>query len=173
VTILTGDPRCSSIRVADGQRLVIDHRKGECPRGDRLQIEVVTSELSAVFVSNGGTVQSRGAFPAQAAIEAGVEQGGTIDIRSIGADSVTASVDAGGRIFTHPGEKLAATVVSGGVITYWGDVRVQRSVRDGGVVAKGTPADARRPLTELNPPLTAIPPVPPVPPIPPVRNDGR
>jgi hypothetical protein len=124
-------------------------------------------------VSNGGTVQSRGAFPAQAAIEAGVEQGGTIDIRSIGADSVTASVDAGGRIFTHPGEKLAATVVSGGVITYWGDVRVQRSVRDGGVVAKGTPADARRPLTELNPPLPAIPPVPPVPPIPPVRNDGR
>ena len=170
VTILEGSLRYSRVRLAGGQRLVIDKCVQECPRNYQMQIEVITPEISAVSVSNGGTVQSRGAFPVQAAIEAGVAQGGTIDIRSIPADAVEASVDSGGRIFIHPRKTLAATVVSGGAITYWGNARVEQSIRDGGVVAKGTPADAGKPLSELSPPLPAIPPVAPVPPVRPLRN---
>lgn len=173
VTILKGNLRYTRVRVAEGHRLVIDNCKPECPRNDRVQIEVITPELSAVSVSDGGTVQSLGAFPVQGAIEAHVEQGGTIDIRSIAADAVDASVDSGGRIFTNPRKTLTAAIVSGGVITYWGDVRVQKSVRDGGVVARGTPADAGRPLSELSPSLPAIPPVPAVPTIRPLRDNGR
>ena len=168
VTMLEGSLRYSRVRLAGGQRLVIEKCVQECPRNYQMQIEVITPEISAVSVSNGGTVQSRGAFPAQAAIEAAVAQGGTIDIRSIPADAVDASVDSGGRIFTHPRETLAATVFSGGAITYWGNARVEQSVRDGGFVAKGTPADAGKPLSELNPPLLDIAPIPPIPPIPPV-----
>jgi hypothetical protein len=170
VTMLEGSLRFSRVRLVSGQRLVIDKCVQECPRNYRMQIEVITPEISAVSVSNGGTVQSRGAFPAQATIEAGVAQGGTIDIRSIPADAVEASVDSGGRIFTHPRKTLAATVISGGAITYWGNARVEQSVRDGGFVARGTPADAGKPLSELSPPLLAIPPIAPVPPIRPLRN---
>src|SRR5688572_2816361 len=71
VTLLTGSLRCTQVRVADGQRLVIENHGGpECRRHERLRIEVITPELSAVSVTNGGMVQSVGAFPVQAAIEA-------------------------------------------------------------------------------------------------------
>jgi hypothetical protein len=172
VTILGGNLRSTRVRLV-GQRLVIEHCKPDCPGNDQFQIEIITPELSAVSVSDGGTVRSVGAFPVQAAIEAGVEQGGTIDIRSIAADAVAASVDSGGRIFTKPRGTLSATIASGGVITYWGNVRVQRTVRDGGVVVRGTPADADQPLSKLSPPLAAVPPIPPVPAIRTLRNGGR
>ena len=146
VTILTGDPRSTRVRVADGQRLVIEHCVPDCSGGERLRIEVITPEIAAVSVSNGGMVQSLDGFRAQAAIETSVEQGGMIDVRSIPADVIDASVQQGGRIFIHPRQALTATVVHGGGITYWGDPRVRRSVRDGGVVAKGRPEDAKKPL---------------------------
>ena len=160
VTLVTGSLRCTQVRLAEEQRLVIEHGGRECPRHERMQVEVITPELLAVSVSNGGTVQSVGAFPAQTAIRADVEQGGTIDIRSMAADSVDASVYSGGRIFTHPRATLAAAVESGGVITYWGDARVRQSVRGGGVVQRGTRADAAKPLSELGVAVPAVPPVP-------------
>ena len=171
VTILMGDSRYTRVRVASGQRLVIEKCKPGCPSDYRHRIEVITPEISAVSVSNGGTVQSVGVFPVQAEITAAVEQGGTVDIRSIPAAAVDASVDSGGRIFTTARETLAATIESGGGITYWGDPRVQRTIRNGGVLAKGTRADAGKPLSELNPPLATIVPIAPIAPIPPLRND--
>ncbi len=148
VTLLTGSLQCTQVRL-DGQRLVIDNdgHGRNCRRHERLRIEVITPELSAVSVSNGGTLQSVGAFPVQAAIEADVEQGGMIDIRSIAADAVDASVYSGGRIYTNARETLTATIESGGGITYWGDARVRQSVRHGGAVARGRRADADTPLS--------------------------
>ena len=144
VSVVEGDLQYTRVRVGDGGRLIIDRAPGDCPRGYRLQIEVVTPHLSAVSVSNGGTVRTLGAFPAQASIEAAVEQGGTIDIRSIPADDVDASVDSGGGIFTTSRKTLAASVQSGGVIAYWGDADVKKSVRDGGVVKRGTARDTEK-----------------------------
>lgn len=173
VTMLAGDLQCTRVRLAGGQRLVIENH-GKCRTYHRLQIEVITPELSAVSVSNGGTVRSVGAFPVQAAIEADVEQGGTIDIRSIPADAVDASVYSGGGIFISPRSTLAATVESGGGITYWGNARVQQSVRDGGFVTRGTPADLDKPLSEMShDPRHVVPPIPPVPPIAPIPLTRR
>ncbi len=168
VTILTGDAQSTGVRV-EKQRL-IDNCKPACPRGYRLQIEVVTPEISAVAVSNGGTLQSAGAFPAQASIDAAVEQGGRIDIRSIPAGTVNASVYSGGGIFTTPRQSLTAAIESGGAVKYWGNVRVKQSVRDGGVVERGTAEDFDEPLSGLSPPLAPIAPIAPVPPIPPHRH---
>ena len=169
VSILKGNRRCTQIRLAEGQRLVIDNHgsRRECPRHERIQIEVVTPNLSAVSVSHGGTLQTLGAFPAQASIDAAVEQGGRIDIRSIAADSVNASVYSGGGIFTTSRKTLSATVQSGGAITYWGDVKdVKELVRDGGVVQRGEAEDAQKPLSEFGGGLPEIPPLPPLPPLP-------
>lgn len=135
VTVLSGSLRCMRIRVEDGQHLVINNIG--C-RGDhqRLEVEVLTPEIAAATVSNGGRLETAGAFPAQAALEARVEQGGMVDIQSIPADIVDASVDSGGRIFTHARQRLTATVDSGGAITYRGDPRVSKSVRNGGAVMR-------------------------------------
>lgn len=167
VTMLKGDHRYTTVRVASGDRLVVANDRESCPRGYRVEVEVVTPQLDAVSVSNGGTLQIAGGFPPQASIAAAVEQGGTIDIRSIAADDVAASVYSGGGILTNAREALAATVRSGGAITYWGDPRIAKNVRDGGVVQRGKAADARRPLSEMNPRPPAIAPLAPIPPVPP------
>ena len=167
VTMLSGDPQYTRVRVADGQRLIIDNDGKGCPRGYRLEVEIVTPAVAAVSVANGGSLQSVGVFPPQAAISARVDQGGRIDIRSIAADSVVASVDSGGGIFTDAREALSATITSGGAITYWGDARVDKTVRRGGVVQRGRREDADRPLQELSRQLPPIPPLPPLPPLPP------
>lgn len=148
VTVLSGKPR---VRLAENERLVIDHCKQDCPRGERVRVEIITPEVSAVAVSNGGRLQTLGAFPARADIAAAVESGGMIDIRSIPADAVTAAIDSGGRIFTTARKTLNAAVVSGGGITYWGNAQVQQAISDGGVVQKGTPGDHDKPLSELGP----------------------
>ena len=163
---IDGDSRCTSVRVGDGFRLLIDSADRKCPHGQRTQIEVVTPTLSAVSLSNGGTVEVVGAFPAQRSIDVDVEQGGTIDVRSIAADFVDASVYSGGRIFANSRQTLNANVDSGGIITYWGDAAdVRKSVRHAGVVTKGAAEDAKKPLAALGSDLAPIPPIPPVPPL--------
>ncbi len=166
VTIVDGDPRFTRVG-ATGGRLVIENCKPDCPRNYRSRVEVITPELAAVSISSGGIVQNVGAFPVQAAIEVRVDNGGTLDVRSMAADAVEASVDSGGRILTRPRQTLTATIHSGGNITYWGDPHVRRSVRDGGVVRRGAPQDADAPLSELRLDRLPAPPIPPSPPIPP------
>ena len=134
VTMLSGDPRYTDVAL-EGNRLVISNRGG-CPRDYRLEVEVVTPGLTAIAVSNGGTMQTTGAF-SQDKIDASVEQGGRLDIRSIAADAVVATVYSGGGILTNPRKTLDATITSGGSITYWGDPRVNKTVRDGGGVQRG------------------------------------
>ena len=172
VTLVSGEEQYTRVRVADGGRLVIENRVGACPRGYRMQIEIVTPALSAVSVSNGGTMQAHGPFPTQPAIHARVEQGGMLDIRNIPAENVDASVYSGGGIFIRSGRTLDASVESGGIITYWGDPRVSRSVRDGGAVVRGKPGDFDKPLSGLGhhaPVVQPIAPIPPIPPLPPGR----
>lgn len=148
VTMLTGDPRYTRVEV-EGQRLVIGSDRSACPRGYRVDIEVVTPEIAEASVFNGGTLQASGSFPAQTSIAATVEQGGTVDIRVIAADDVVASIESGGGIFTNARRDLRATIHSGGAVTYWGDPHVEKTVRDGGVVQRGRPADAGKALSKI------------------------
>ena len=172
VTVLKGSLDYTAVTIADGGRLVIDKCKSQCPRGYDLEIEIVTPDVARISVADGGAIQSLGSFPRQAEIRVAVNNGGTIDIRSMSVDTVTASVDSGGRIFTRPQTAMSASVVDGGVITYWGDARVSKSIKGGGIVTRGTAAEAGQPISELSPPLS-VPPVPPLPSIQPGRNPRR
>ena len=173
VTLLKGSLECSAVSIADGGRLVIRKHKSRCAEGYQLEIEIVTPQVAGLRVHDGGWIQARGSFPRQAEISVAVESGGTIDIRSMAVDSVTASVNSGGRILTRPQTALVASVSDGGNITYWGDPRVSRSIQRGGVIARGTAADAGMPLSETRASLSVVPPVPPVPSIAPIRNHRR
>lgn len=164
VTFLKGKPEHTQVTVASGGRLVIDKCKSKCGRGYELEIEIVTPALARLTVPQGGWIQTRGSFPRQAELGVTVDNGGTIDIRTMSVGSVTASVLSGGRILTKPLTALVASVVQGGNITYWGDVPVTQSIQHGGVVERGTPTDADRPLFESGEASAPVPPIPPRPP---------
>jgi hypothetical protein len=80
-------------------------------------------------------------------------------------------VYSGGRIFTIPGDSMSAEVEQGGNVTYWGDAVVESSIRGGGVVERGTAANADKLLAELigpqfveaPAPIALLPPVAPLP----------
>jgi hypothetical protein len=182
VTLLEGNTEYSKATIAEGDRLVIDRCAGDCPDGCKLEVEIRTPDIDGIMVIDGGVIQSRGSFPRQSEIRAAVEDGGVIDLRSMTADLVAASVHDGGRILTKPRETLVAKVTHGGVVTYWGKPRVTRAIEKGGVVTRGEPADADKPLRELGPamrdvtppmpPVAPVPPAPPLPPSPPTGSRG-
>ncbi len=135
----------------------------------------MTPGLGAIAVAEGGTIQVRGEFPPQPELVVSVSQGGAIDIRSLSVAKISASIYSGGRIFTRPGSVLSAEVEQGGNVTYWGDAVVESSIRGGGVVERGTEADAGKLLAELMglqfiKPVAPIAPVPPVAPTPAIRH---
>lgn len=149
VTVRQGN---APIRVTGG-RLVIEHCRRGCRRGERLAVEIVTPRLGSASVSDGGLMRVQGRFPAQSALAASVASGGAIDLRAVPARQVTASVAHGGIILVSPGERLTASVRQGGRISYWGTPVVQSSIEGGGVVERGTAADRDRPLADPHPVL--------------------
>jgi len=167
VTLIKGTLEYTTVSVENGT-LVIRKCGGECPRGYKVEVEVVTPEIAGIVVESGGTIHLDGSFPVQSEIRAEVRNGGTIDIRQLAADQVTASVKQGGRVFTTPRNALSARVVQGGLIEYWGEARVEKSVSHGGVIIKGQPDEADKPIEEIG---TSLPPVPPVPTPPRIRGD--
>ncbi|HKR24459.1 MAG TPA: DUF2807 domain-containing protein [Allosphingosinicella sp.] len=163
VTIRQGH---APIRVSGG-RLVIEHCRRGCRRGERLAVEIVTPRLASATVSDGGLLRLLGRFPAQGALAASVSDGGALDLRALPARQVTASVAQGGIILVSPGERLTASVRQGGRISYWGAPVVQSAIQGGGVIERGTAADRDRPLADPHP---ALPPLPPIPASPSLRR---
>src|SRR5215212_3007876 len=141
VSRVKGSQDYARFRVTEGGVLVIDVDRHKRPRGYREEIQIELPSVARLSLSNGGWIRTLGEFPRQGEIEVEVSNGGTIDTRSMPADRVTASVDQGGRILTVTGVALFATVSHGGVIIYWGNGRVTRSILDGGVVQKGEADD--------------------------------
>jgi hypothetical protein len=153
VTLVRGSLDYTRLAVADGGRLVIDKCFHKCPSGYRLELEILAPSLARIALANGGRIQSRGSFPRQGELAVAVSHGGTIDVRSMVADRVTASVNQGGRILTVPQAWLFARVTQGGAITYWGDGQVKQSVEHGGVVSKGGADEINLPLSDVGPSL--------------------
>lgn len=155
VTVASANPN-RPIRT-DGEELVIERCSRPCPQGHRIEVEIVTPEIDRLAVSDGGLIQLAGRFPGQAAITASVSNGGTVDIRPLEADRVSADVSQGGRILARPVRALAASISDGGNIIHWGDAEVASSVRRGGAVVRGAPADFGAPIARLDPQLPPLP----------------
>jgi hypothetical protein len=164
VTLLNGSLDYSRVAVTDGGVLVIDKCKVEhCPRGYELDVEIQTPNVTSLSLANGGRITTLGSFAGQPTLGVAVAHGGTIDVRSMAADRVNASVEQGGRILTVPRGSLSARVYQGGVITYWGNARVDSSIQHGGVVNRGSREELNVPLADVGPAF--LEPVPPINPI--------
>ena len=170
VTLLKGSQEHTQFTIAGGERLVIDACRNKCPQEYELEVEVMAPDIAGISIADGGTIAARGSFPRREEIRVAVSNGGTIDIRSMTVDSVTAMIAQGGRIFTKPQSAMIASVRQGGNITYWGDAQVISSVRQGGVVTKGSADEVSKPLSDFSDSLQSVPPVPPLPPTPNART---
>lgn len=158
VTLVKGSLDYTRVAVTDGGVLVIDKCKVEhCPRGYELDIEILMPNVRRISLMNGGRIQTLGTFAGQADLAVAVAHGGTIDVRSMAVDRVNATVEQGGRILTVPRGSLTARVTQGGVITYWGNARVDSSVQHGGVVNKGSPEELNVPLSDIGPAVLQVP----------------
>ena len=146
VSLLKGSMDCVQFTIADGNRLVINKYNDGCRRKYELEIEITTPDIAEILVADGGRIQSRGSFPQQAEIKTTVRNGGTIDVRTIVTDKVTAAVEEGGGIFVMPRVALLASIVNGGQLTYWGEARVESTVKHGGAVTKAAKDEAEKPL---------------------------
>jgi hypothetical protein len=144
VTLLRGSLDYTRMRVTDRGALVIDKCFRKCPKGYRLELEILSPSVNRLSLANGGSIQSRGGFSRQSTLAVDVSHGGTIDARSIVAQRVTASVSQGGRILTSPQASLSARVSNGGAIFYWGDAQVTKSIDHGGVVTRGSADELQR-----------------------------
>lgn len=169
VTILEGDLEHSSIAIVEGNRLRIEKCSGGCPRGYRLLVEIVTPDIDALAVNDGGWIEGRGTFPRRESLAAAVENGGTIDVRAMTLDAVVAAVHSGGRILAKPERDLVGAVAQGGAILYWGNPSVTSSIDHGGVIQRGKAGDGRKAHHEIGPAEL----VPPAPPAPPARKRTR
>jgi hypothetical protein len=149
VTLVRGSLEYSRVAVDAGGVLVIDRCLRKCPRGYRLEVEISTPGLTRISLANGGILRAEGSFPRQGELAVDVSHGGTIDVRSISAERVSATVNQGGRILTVPRARLHARVTQGGAITYWGDGQVQQSIEHGGVVTKGAADEINLPASEV------------------------
>lgn len=141
VTFLKGSADYTSVNVVNG-KLIINKCKSNCPRGYRLELEIITPSISEITVADGGLIRSESGFPAQTNIALAVSNGGTIDARSIAVDSVTAAVREGGKILTQANRSLVGSVFNGGIVAYWGSPKVTSSISGGGVVTRGTEVEA-------------------------------
>lgn len=83
VTLVEGSEKYSKITVESGGRLVIDRCPGDCPEDYAFAVEVLAPAIDEVRVIDGGTLQSAGGFPHREGVRAEVEEGGTIDLRSM------------------------------------------------------------------------------------------
>ena len=149
VTLLKGSLEYTRVTVTDRGVLQIEKCYLKCPRGYELELEVLVPSLARISLSNGGRIESVGTFRRQAELSVTVAHGGMVDVRSMVADRVTATVEQGGRILTVPQSTLLAMVTQGGAITYWGNGQVKSSIEHGGVVNKGTARELNLPLAEI------------------------
>lgn len=144
IHVLEGSEQYTRFRVRDGN-LEIEScpRDVRCPMQYTLRVEITVPALTALAVSEGRSWRAEGAFPAQQAVSAAVNEGGIVDIRAVSARDVRAAVNEGGRVLVTATGSLKAAVNGGGHIAYWGNPSsIHRAISNGGAITPGDGAAA-------------------------------
>lgn len=137
VTLVSGSSEVTRFRVRDN-RLEIDACQRNCPRGYKLQVEIVVPSIEAVAINGGGRIAASGRFPRQGAVAAAISGGGNIDLRAVAAGAAVASIRGGGQIGVHADSSLTTSISGGGNVTYWGKPQITTSINGGGTVRRGS-----------------------------------
>jgi hypothetical protein len=138
VSLIEGSSRVSSLRVDREGKLVISACTGQCPRNYRLRVEISYPRVPPMAVNGGGSIVASPGFAMQDKVAAGVSGGGSIDLRSVSANSTAAGINGGGRILAGRSRTLAAAVNGGGEVRYLGNPQVTTAINGGGIVRQGS-----------------------------------
>jgi hypothetical protein len=136
VTLLKGSAAFTSFRVDANGQLKIDACNSSCPRNYDLNIEIRYPRVLPMAIKGGGEISAAAGFGPQHELAAGVSGGGTIDLRSVRAETVAAGVNGGGTILVGASNSLAAAVNGGGEVLYSGNPQVTTAIRGGGTVER-------------------------------------
>jgi hypothetical protein len=137
VTLVSGSREFTRFRMRDNGQLQISIEcNGRCPRNYDLRIQIESPQVPSLAISDGGTIVVQRGFAPQRHIAAAVSEGGTIDLRSVAVDDVSAAVNSGGDIYVRPRVRLSAAVNEGGDIHYSGNPQITMAVRNGGDVRR-------------------------------------
>jgi hypothetical protein len=135
VILVNGSREFTHFRMRDGGQLEISTScDSRCPHNYNLKIRIESPQAPDVAVRAGGTIVAARGFAPQRDISAAIAEGGTIDLRAIDADQVSAAIHAGGDIYVRPRLSLNAAVNAGGDIHYSGNPQVSMAVANGGDV---------------------------------------
>lgn len=136
VTLLEGSTQFTRLTVDRHGKLRISICEGRCPRQYRLRVLVEGPQVPDVGITGGGSIAASNGFAAQRSLSAGINGGGSIDLRNVAATSISAAVNGGGSISVRPQARLNAAVNGGGAVRYWGDPQVTMAVHGGGTVSR-------------------------------------
>ncbi len=137
VQLINGSTDVSTFNVDQDGQLKIKTCASDCPAQYNLEVDITSPNPRALAVDGGGHIETNGMFPGCHKFDAAVSGGGTLDARSIHAETINAAVSGGGDIKVSPGKVLNAAVNDGGSIRYWGNPQVKNAVTGGGTVERG------------------------------------
>ena len=135
VTLVRGDPAVARFDVNSQGRLIVSPCRGWCMGRNSLEVDIETPDLNAVGIYGGGHIVAKGAFPAHNAVSVGIHGGGDIDMKDVPAQSATAAIHGGGKIFVSAQNSLEAAIYGGGAIRYAGHPTVSSSIHGGGTIS--------------------------------------
>jgi hypothetical protein len=136
VTLLQGSSQFTRFVVDGDGQLKIDACNANCPRHYELRIEISYPTVLPMGIKGGGKIAVTPGYARQRVLAAGVGGGGTIDLRSVAADTVAAGVNGGGKILVGASNSIAAAVSGGGEIRYAGNPAVTRVIDGGGSIRR-------------------------------------
>ena len=137
VTLVSGSSAFTHFRVREGGKLQIETScNSRCPHNYDLRIRIESPSVPDVAIQAGGTIIAQRGFARQQDIAVAVSAGGTIDLRALDADEVSAAINAGGDIYVRPRLTLNAAVHAGGDVHYSGNPQVSMAVSQGGNVSR-------------------------------------
>ena len=137
VTLLEGSTQVTRLNVDREGKLRISICERRCPRNYRLRVLVEGPRVPDVAITGGGSIAASDGFAQQQRLSAGINGGGSIDLRNAPANIVSAAVNGGGSISVRPHARLNAAVNGGGAIRYWGNPQVTTAIHGGGSVRPG------------------------------------
>lgn len=136
VTLVRGDAKLAGFDVDSSGKLIIRSCRGMCwGSHQRLEVAIDTPELNGAQIHGGGRIEAHGAFPAQRAVTAAIMGGGDIDMRDVPAQTASAAIHGGGKIFVTAQNSLSAKIFGGGEIRYLGQPTVNSAIHGGGRIS--------------------------------------
>lgn len=137
VTVIEDTSGSSHVEVVDrgsGGKLILSSCRGVCWGRSHFEVEVQTPVMSSVAIMGGGHIVAEGQFASQSAVSAVIHGGGSIDLKSLPAQTASAAIHGGGKIVVAAQDSLSASIFGGGQIRYLGKPAVATSIHGGGSV---------------------------------------